>query len=193
MWRTIQVMLGVLGFLLAFSGDKLSIPYLFYSGIACLGLACMAIGWEAMITQQIVIGMRRHGNRETYTGVPAIFQGVQFNVIGLFLIGMAIMLYLNADGRGIFLQMVRRPGLPLIALGILLLMQAAITLIGSHEIKEGQQWMVIVNLLVARLLPGVILVILGVAATGLGLFEVVAPNAFDARGGGFLETLYGLR
>jgi hypothetical protein len=52
---------------------------------------------------------------------------------------------------------------------------------------------VFLNLLFSRLLPGIILVILGLGAMGLGLFEMAAPNAFDAMGGGFLEMLYGLR
>lgn len=193
MWRTVQIILGVLGFLLALAGDKLSVPFLFYSGVACLGLTSIAIGSEAMVTQHVVLGGRRQGNRETYTGIPAILQGMQFNVIGFFLISMAVMLYVNVDGRGIFLQMVRRPGLPLIALGILLIMQAVITLVGSHEIKEGPQWIAVLNLLVSRLLPGIILVGLGMGAAGLGLFEILEPNVFDERGGGFLEALYGIR
>jgi len=46
------------------------------------------------------------------------------------------------------------------------------------------------NLLLSRLYPGLILLALGVGAIGLGLFEIAAPEAFDASGGGFLETLY---
>lgn len=193
MWRTIQIGLGLLGLVLAFAGDKLSIPFFFYAGIACLGLTSMAIGWEGMITQHMVIGSRRHGNRRTYMGIPAILQGVQFNLIGLFLVVIAIMIYVKADGRAVFLNFVRRPGLPLIVFGGLLLMQAVITLTGSLEEKEGQRWVVILNLLISRLLPGGILVILGLGAIGLGLFEIVAPDTFDAMGGGFLETIYGLR
>jgi hypothetical protein len=29
--------------------------------------------------------------------------------------------------------------------------------------------------------------------TGAGLFEIVAPEAFDKMGGGFLEVLYGIK
>jgi hypothetical protein len=168
-------------------------PILSDTGLACFGLAAMAIGWEAIITRQIVVGRRRHGNRQTYTGISAIFQGIQFNLLGLFLVGIAIMMYFNANGRAVFLQMVRRPGLPLIVFGALLLMQAVITLTGSHELREGPRWIVIMNLVISRLLPGIILVLLGVGAVGLGLFETVAPNVFDEMGGGFLEVLYGLR
>jgi hypothetical protein len=152
----------------------------------------MAIGWEAILTRHIVLGRRRHGNRETYTGVAAIFQGVQFNLLGLFLIGIAFLMYLNS-GREVFMQMVRRPGLPLVVFGGLCLMQAGITLVGAREWKEGPGWMVTLNLIVSRLLPGLILLGLGLGATGLGMFEAIAPRAFDEMGGGFLEVLYGLR
>ena len=193
MWTTIQIVLGLLGILLVFGGDRLSIPFLGYAGIACLGLTSWAIGWEAIITRQIVIGRRRHGNRQTYTGLPAILQGIQFNLLGLFLIAISIMLYTNMNGRELALQMARHPGLPLILFGALCLMQAVITLIGSHELQDGPRWIVIMNLLISRLLPGIILVVIGFGMTGLGLFEILAPETFDQMGGGFLEVLYGLK
>lgn len=192
MWTTLQIIFGLLGILLAFGGDRLSIPLLTYAGVVCFGLASIAIGWEAIITRHIKFGSRSRGTRETYTGLAAMAQGVQFNLIGLFLIGIAITVYFNT-GRGIVLQMVRRPGLALMLFGFVCLLQAVIALSGSLEQKQGPRWIVIMNLGVSRLLPGIILVVIGVGATGLGLFEFVAPNAFDEMGGGFLETLYGLR
>lgn len=72
-------------------------------------------------------------------------------------------------------------------------MQAVIVLVGSHELSQGPRWIVILNLLVSRLLPGGILVVLGVGAIGLGLFEIIAPARFDEMGGGFLEVIYGLK
>lgn len=193
MWTTIQIILGVFSLLLVFVGDRLSIPFLSYAGMACLGLTSMAIGWEAIITRHIVIGRRRHGNIQTYTDLPAILQGVQFNLLGLFLIVISIMIYKNFSGREFVLQMARHPGFPLIVFGMLCLMQSAITLIGPHELQEGQRWIVIMNLLVSRLLPGLMLVVIGVGMTGVGLFEIVAPEAFDKMGGGFLEVLYGIK
>lgn len=193
MWSKLQISLGVLALLLVFIGDRLSIPFLSYTGMACLGLVAMAIGWEAIITRHIVVGGRRSGNRGTYTGVPAIYQGILFNVFGLFLIIVTVMSYMKANVREALLQFVRRPGLPLALIGMLVLMQAVITLVGSMEERHESQRVVFLNLLFSRLLPGIILIILGLGAVGLGLFELVAPNAFDAMGGGFLEMLYGLR
>ncbi|HEX9389090.1 MAG TPA: hypothetical protein VF918_22385 [Anaerolineales bacterium] len=193
MWTTIQIILGLLGILLILGGEKLSIPFFSYAGLACLGLTSMAIGWEAIITRHIVFGRRRHGDVQTYTNLPAILQGIQFNLLGLFLIVVSIMMDENINGRELVLQMARHPGLPLILFGALCLMQAVITLVGSHELQEGQRWIVIMNLLVSRLLPGIILVLIGLGMTGLGLFEILAPKLFDEMGGGFLEVLYGLR
>jgi len=188
-----QIVLGLLSLLLVFVGDKLSVPLLSDAGMACLGLTSITIGWEAIITRRIVIGRRRHGSRQTYTDLPAILQGAQFNLLGLFLIVVSIMIYKNMNGRELALQMARHPGLPLILFGILCLMQSVITLIGPHELEDGPRWIVIMNLLVSRLLPGIILVVIGLGMTGLGLFEILAPKAFDEMGGGFLEVLYGIK
>jgi hypothetical protein len=193
MWTTLQIIFGVLGMLLILGGDRFSQPILGTAGLVCLGLTGILIGWEAILTRRIVLGQRRHGNVQTYSGISAILQGIQFNLIGLFLIGISIAVYVNADGRAVVLQMVRRPGLPLIVFGALLFMQAVITLTGAQELRQGPRWTVILNLAVSRLLPGIILVVLGAGAVGLGMFEFVAPDAFDEMGGGFLEVLYGLR
>lgn len=192
MWTTLQIIFGVLGILLALGGDRLSMPILLYAGVACFGLASIAIGWEAIVTRQFRWGRRRSGTRETYTGLAAVLHGVQFNLIGLFLIGLSFSTYIN-NGREIFLQFVRRPGVPLLILGALCLMQAVISLTGSHEQRQGPRWMVAMNLVAARLLPGIILIVIGVGAAWLGVFEIIAPEAFDEMGGGFLEVLYGLR
>lgn len=192
MWTTFQIIFGVLGILLALGGDRLSMPVLLYAGVACFGLASSAIGWEAIVTRQIRLGSRRRGTRETYTGLAAVLHGIQFNLIGLFLIGLSFSTYIN-NGREIVLQFIRRPGVPLLIFGALCLMQAVISLTGSHEQRQGPRWAVAMNLVAARLLPGVMLIVIGVGAAWLGVFEIIAPQAFDEMGGGFLEVLYGLR
>ena len=70
-------------------------------------------------------------------------------------------------------------------------MQAVIAIGGSVEQKEGTRWVVMLDFFVGRLLPGAILIVIGLGALGLGLFEFVAPAQFDALGGGFLEVLFG--
>ena len=192
MLKTIELILIILGLLVAFIGYQFSIPVLLHAGIGCFGLAMIVIGWQAILTRHMILRGRRRGPRQTYTGVAAIFQGIQFNFIGLFLIGMAFMMYFN-NSQEIALQIARRPGLPLVVLGGICLMQAMITFSGPEEYKRGSQGLVVMNLLIARLLPGLILVILGVGFSLLGLFEAVAPERFDELGGRLLEEVYGVR
>src|ERR1043165_3878481 len=112
MWRAIEVTLSLLALLLAFAGEKFSIPLLLDSGIACLGLTSIIVGWDAIITRRIVIGRRRHFSRQLYTGIPAMMQGVQLNLFGFFLIVIAGMMYFNADVHAVGIAMGRHPGLP---------------------------------------------------------------------------------
>ena len=192
MWATIEIILGVFSLGLFFVGEKLSMPFLSDAGIACLGLTSIVIGWEAIVKRRIVIGRRRHGSRETFTGVAAMLQGVEFNLLGLFLIAVAIMLYKEMDAHELGVQMARHPGLPLLVLGILFLIHSVITFIGPLGSRDGSGFILMISWL-ARFLPGIILVVLGLAMTGLGLFEIVAPDAFDKMGGALLEALYGIK
>jgi hypothetical protein len=195
MFRTIQLVLGALGLLLAFGGDRLSMPLLMNGAIACFGLFGMAVGWEAIITGHIVLGSRRRGSRQTYTGLPAVLQGIQFNLIGLFFIGASVLSYFNYENFGwdVFQYFVRRPGVPLMGLGVLLFMQSLIIFSGYREINQGPGLMVTLSLIFTRMFPGVILLVLGLGATALGFLELTFPTLFDKWGGGFLETLYGVK
>lgn len=189
LWSIVQIGLAVIAVLLALAGDKLSIPILFYVGISMFGVTAIVVGMEAMITRRIVL--YRHRNySETYLGLAAYAQGVQFSLIGIFFIGASLAAYLD-NGRDLFLHMVRRPWSALVVFGTFCLMQAVITVGGSVEQKQGTRWVVMLDFFVGRLLPGIILIVIGLSALGLGLFEFIAPTQFDALGGGFLEVLFG--
>ncbi len=192
MWATIQIVLGLLGVLLALGGSRLSQPMATSAGITCFALASVAIGWEAILTRKIVLGSRLRGTRQTYSGAAAILQGILFNLLGLFLISLTAVIHLN-NGRELLRYFARRPGLLLLLFGALCLMQAVISFAGSLEDREGPRWMVILNLLASRRLPALILGMVGVGATALGFFEIIAPDIFDQMGGGVLEMLYGRR
>jgi len=147
------------------------------------------VGMEATITRRIVISRNRYYS-DTYLGLAAYAQGVQFSLIGIFLIGTSLAAYLD-NGRDIFLHLVQRPWSVLVVFGVFCLMQAIISISGSVEQKQGTRWVVMLDFFVGRLLPGTILIVIGLGALGLGLFEFVAPAQFDALGGGFLEVLFG--
>jgi hypothetical protein len=192
MWTTIEFTLMGLGLLLVFGGDRLSLPVLIHAGIACLGLAMLAAGWQAILTRRLVLRGRGGRYPEAYGGLPAIFQGIQFNFLGLFLIGFALVTYFS-NWQEVFQQMVRRPGLPLVLLGGLALLQTIIMFLGRGGAGERSQGLVILELLVGRLFPGLIWLVLGVGLMMLGLFDAASPVKFDEMGGRFLEELYGLR
>jgi len=189
-WTIAQVAVFLLGIALAFAGDKLSIPILLYGGISLFGVTAILVGMEAALTRRIVLGRRRYS--ETYVGIAAFAQGVQFIFMGAFLISVSFWAYLDA-GRDIFLQFVRRPWPVLLVVGVYCLMQSVIAFSGYEEEKQGTRWVVMLNLLTSRLLPGVILVVIGLGFTGLGLLDLTLPAVFDNLGGGFLEVLYGLK
>jgi len=188
-WTIAQVSVFVIAFLSAFAGDKLSIPILLYGGISLFGCVAFLIGMEAAITRRIVLGRRRYN--ETYVGFAAYAQGVQFMMIGAFLVGVSFLAYFNA-GRDLFLHFVQRPWPVLLVMGVYCLMQAVIAFSGSEEEKQGTRWVVILNLFTSRLLPGVILIVIGLGFTALGLLDLTLPAIFDKLGGGFLEVLYGV-
>jgi len=189
LWSRIQIGLAIIAFLLAFLGDKLSSPALLYAGIAMFGVAAIVVGMEAMVTQRIVLSRNRNYS-ETYLGFAAYAQGVQFSIIGIFFIVAALAAYLD-NGRDLFLHFVRRPWSVLVVFGVFCLMQAIIAIGGSVEQKQGSSFAVTLDLFVGRLLPGVILIVIGLGALGLSLFEFVAPAQFDALGGGLLEVMFG--
>ena len=189
-WTIAQVSVFVIAFLAASAGDKLSNPLLMYGGISLFGCVAFLIGMEAAITQRIVLGSRRYD--ETYVGLAAYAQGVQFMMIGAFLISVSFLAYFDA-GRDVFLHFVQRPWPVLLAIGVSCLMQSIIAFSGYEEEKQGTRWIVILNLLTSRLLPGVILVVIGLVFTALGLLDLTLPAVFDKMGGGFLEVLYGVK
>jgi hypothetical protein len=190
LWSIVQIGLAAMAILCALAGDKLSIPMLLYAGISMFGLAAIVVGLEAMLTRRVVLSHQRNYS-ETYLGFAAYAQGVQFSLIGVFLIATSLAAYLD-NGRDLFLYLVRRPWPVMVVFGVYCLMQAVIAIGGSVEQKQGTRWIVILDLVAGRLLPGGILIVIGLGALGLGLFECFAPAQFDALGGGFLEVLFGV-
>jgi hypothetical protein len=170
-------------------GDKLFLPALLYSGISLFGMTAIVVGLEAMITRQIVFYRQRNYN-ETCRGLAAYAQGVQFSLIGIFLIFTALAAYLD-QGRDIFLHLVIRPWPVFMVFGVYCLMQAIILIAGSVEPSQATRWIMKLESIVGRILPGGILIVIGLGACGLGFLEFFAPTYVDALGGGFLEVLFG--
>ena len=187
----LAIVVGLFGVLLLFLGQWLTMDILTYAGFGLMGVVAIVIGLQAMVTRRLVQISRysRHAD-ETYVGVAAIAQGVIFIMMGFLFIGVALVAYLSG-GRELFLHFVRHPGLMLLIIGLFLLMTAISALVGTVEEKQGGRFEVALNLLVSRLLPGLVLIVLAAGAIGLGLLEIASPGTFDQLGGGFLEVLFG--
>jgi hypothetical protein len=187
----LAIVVGLFGVLLLLLGQWLTMDILTFAGFGLMGVVAIVIGLQAMVTRRLVQISRysRHAD-ETYVGVAAIAQGVIFIMMGFLFIGVALVAYLSG-GRELFLHFVRHPGLMLLIIGLFLLMTAISALVGTVEEKQGGRFEVALNLLVSRLLPGLVLIALAAGAIGLGLLEIASPGTFDQLGGGFLEVLFG--
>jgi hypothetical protein len=183
----IGVVLFVLGILAILGADKLGINSLSQAALGLFGLAAACVGLDALITRRIAF--RQRNMSETYTGVAAVAYGMLFLFLAAFLLGLALLVQAES-GRDFFLAVARRPGGFLVTLGGMLSLGAVIAFSGSVEGKQGTRFDQILNLIFSRALPAVILISLGLAAFGLGIFETLAPAAFDNLGGGFIETFF---
>ena len=191
LWRVAQLSIVAAGVLVVTAGRLTERPNFDYVGVALLGLAAFFIGLEAMFRRQMIIGSRyRRYGTETYKGAAGIAQGIQFVFLGIFLMASGLLAYFNS-GRSVFLYFIRRPGALLLAFGVFCYSSAVIAFSGSVEQKQGSKFVRILDLLASRLLPGIILGMIGTGVIVLGLLEISAPQVFDQLGGGFLEALFG--
>ena len=189
-WRVVQLSTAAVGVGSIILGRVLSRPQFDYIGIAILGFAGVLIGLEGIYKQEMILTSRysRRGT-ETFLGAPGIAQGIQFVLVGIFLVGASLSALFNS-GEYVFQYLVRRPGWLLLTFGLFCLSSAVIAFSGSVEQRTGTRFERILDLLAGRLLPGFILLFLALIIFGLGFLEILAPPVFDQLGGGFLEVLF---
>ena len=119
----------------------------------------------------------------------ALAQGLIIIIIGCSLVGLLMLNYFNS-GHSLFQYFVKHPGVPFLILSLMCFLTAVITIIGSMEDKQGSKFVIILNLLTSRFLPGIILIVLGTVFLCLGILEIFSPEYFDSIWGGFLEALF---
>jgi hypothetical protein len=183
-----EVFFMVVGGLCLWGNDYFNLPILLRLGLGSFGATFSIMGMEAVITQEISFTSGRRYS-ETYGGLAAIAYGVIFGIIGLSLFGIAFIMQYSS-GEEVFQRLVRHPGPLLLLLGVVFLLMAVVRLTGLAALQRGMKWTAVLSVLGYSLLPGLLLLILGLGALGLGFFEVLAPAAFDKLGGGFLESLF---
>jgi len=189
-WSGAVIGLAVLGILLIMY-DRFFGSYLLLNlGGILFSISGIMIGMEAILKREIILRSPYHRRlSETYIGVTAIAQGLIIIIIGCFLIGILLLNYLNSS-HSLLQYFVKRPGIPFLFFSLICLLTAVIAIIGSMEDKQGSKFVIILNLLTSRFLPGIILIVLGTVFLCLGILEIFSPEYFDSIGGGFLEALF---
>jgi len=189
-WTAAVIILAIIGILLILYDRFLGSYLLLNLGGVLFSISGIMIGMEAIINRKIILRSPYHRRlSETYIGVTAVAQGLIIIIIGCFLIGILLLNYLNS-GYSLFQYFVKRPGIPFLLFSLMSLLTAIIATIGSLEEKQGSKFVIILNLLTSRFLPGIILIVLGTVFLCLGILEIFKPEYFDSIGGGFLEALF---
>ena len=189
-WSKFVIAVAIIGILLVIADQIFTIPILKYFGIIVFALSGIMIGLEGIVKRKIILkSIYSRRLSETYIGITAVAQGILIIFLGLFLIAISILAYFNS-GQSVFHYFIRHPGIPLLIFGFICFLSSTISILGSVEEKQGTKFLVILNLLTSRLLPGLILIAIGLAATCLGMIEIFDPKYFDSLGGGFLELLF---
>lgn len=167
-----------------------SISFLILIGIILFSDAGILIGIGALRKRKY-LEKSRYDRRETetYIGIAAVLQGIIIILLGLLLSIIAILVYFDI-GRPMFLYFVHRPGSLLVIIGLYFFLTAVSAIIGFVEQKQGPKWNVFLELIVSRILPGIVLIVIALAAISLGVIEIFAPEYFDKMGGGLLEILF---
>lgn len=184
MLTILEVLLVIGGVLAAYAGDHLSNPALFNAGILTLGAGFALGGMEAIVTRRIGFWSRSIGST-SYRGLAAVFQGAVFLMVGASVMAYALARFLNVE-EAAFSLLRNRPGIIFLGLAVVLLGLGSANVLGAMEAR-GSLWTVLLSL--PYRLGGLVLVVLGLIAMVIGLFELFDPDGFDDFVASIIEAL----
>lgn len=163
-----------IGILAMIAGRFFDLHKGFELGIFLVGAGIALGGLEGIVTQRM--GLRAAEDaHEVYAGTPAVVVGILLLLAGAATIGAA---YLIADGLwGATLAYLKSRPAALLAAAAVLLIGIGVLLILNPRGSGGTLWTLFVYL--PRALLGVLLVLAGVVAAGLGAWEFLDPRAFE--------------
>lgn len=164
----------VVGIIAVIAGRFFALPKGFDLGVFLIGAGIALGGIEALLTQRMCFRPSEDAY-EDYAGAPAVIVGLMALLIGAGVIGAA---YLLADGlwASTVSHLMRRPA-PLLAAAGLLLIGIGVLMMLNPRGRVGLAWTVLVR--VPRTLLGLVLVVAGLAAIALGVWEWLEPHAYD--------------
>jgi hypothetical protein len=147
----------------------------FELGVFLVGAGIALGGIEGIVTQRM--GLRAaEDSHEVYAGPPALVVGILLLLAGAAAIGAA---YLLAEGLwgSTIAYLKNRPAGLLAAAAVLLVGIGVLMILNPRGSGGSTLWTLFVY--VPRALLGVLLVLAGIAATGLAGWEFLDPRAFD--------------
>jgi hypothetical protein len=172
-------LLGFLEFVIVFIGvagmaaaNTYFLPKGIHLGLFLVGAGIALGGLESIFTRQMSFRVASLGT-DRYAGGPALIWGWTLLIVGATLIGCA---YLVEQGmwRTTVSYVMRRPG------GLLALMGLVVAGIGALVVfnprPHGIVWTLLVR--VPKTIVGIAIVIVGLAAVGLGIWETIDPPSF---------------
>ncbi len=164
---------------LVYIGDKLVLSRMQAIGAAILGFGLVAVGLESIRARYFDIGVDPgnllSSSRFKFRGTGAIFWGLLFLTLGLGTVAAAGVIFFDLGGAAERL-LSDRPGIVIAPLGFIFLCTAVGWLSGDEQMNASVL-MFIVTL--PHRIGAVITLLFALAVLGVGLFELVAPEAFD--------------
>ncbi len=177
--RFIWFGMGALGLLAVWGGYALPHRTLTLLGAALLSGMLVAMGIEAIgkreyRTARVDVHLP-HGGSFTFRGAAAILKGAAFILLGA--AGFVAVLIVAAGQEQDALRLaLRRPGLVLFGAGALLAGWGSARVLGAVEWRAS--WWELVRTLPERY-SGLLMILAGLGAAGVGLWEILDPVAFD--------------
>jgi hypothetical protein len=189
----VHVALPLVSLMWVVVGLGLGVVWMAEVGMLGLAVTILAIGALAIRERRVLIWQEHVSNRvaiQVYCGVAALPMGLAGVVGGLSLLALVL-----AHAQGVSIETMRsavlaRPGLALVPLGAFLVLAGLGFLGGVASGKDRDKGRLFNAMLsLPSRLGGLILMAWGVAAAGIGAFELLQPEAFDRA----LAAVFGAR
>ena len=163
----------VIGAIAIVAGQYYVLPKAVHLGVFLIGAGIALGGLESLATRRM--GFRFSSRAaESYDGAPALIVGWMALAIG---VAVVVSAYLLDQGHWhkTVAYLTRRPG-PLLAGGGLLSIGVGVLLMLNPRGRRGLAWTLLVR--IPKWLVGLLLVVAGLTAIGLGAWEWFEPRAF---------------
>jgi len=165
------VFFGIVGVI---AGKFFAIHKGFEFGVFLVGAGFALAGLEALVTQRM--GFRAADDAyHAYAGAPSMIVGVMLLFVGAAVIGSAYLLSEGLWPKAVN-YLVRRPGPILASAGVLAVCTGVLMML-NPQARSGWLWRIF--LYFPRVLLGVIVVAMGIAAIAGGAWEWRDPRAFQ--------------